>query len=205
MAAVSAPFRPGLGLVADRLLDALEAEIHAVCSRGDCICRQFEHPLLGIARGRHGPSAGQLVTWTDRLIVAHQPRAVVVYSGENDLAGLLGGRRKSADDLVALFAQVCDQVHARLPATRVYWVSIKKPPARREVWPEIERANEVLAQFCAGDPRLGVIDVLTPMCDPLGVPREELYGADGIHLNAAGYAVWTSIIRPRLMAESPEE
>jgi len=116
----------------------------------------------------------------------------------------LGSRRKSAADLVPLFAQVCTQVHTVLPATRIYWVSIKKPPARREVWSEIERANELLAEFCAGDPRLGVIDVLTPMCDPQGVPREELYRADGIHLNESGYAVWARIIRPRLMAESPE-
>lgn len=161
-------------------------------------------PLRVLGQGFGGSKLSQLVTWTDRLIIAHQPRAVVVYSGENDLAGLLGSRRKSAADLVPLFAQVCTQVHTVLPATRIYWVSIKKPPARREVWPEIERANELLAEFCAGDPRLGVIDVLTPMCDPQGVPREELYGADGIHLNESGYAVWARIIRPRLMAESPE-
>jgi len=117
---------------------------------------------------------------------------------------LLGSRRKTASELVPMFAQIVERVQAQLPATRVYWVSIKKPPARREIWPEIDRANQLLGEFCAGDPRLGVIDVLTPMCDEWGVPREELYGADGIHLNEAGYAVWTAVIRPRLMAESPE-
>lgn len=161
-------------------------------------------PLRVLGQGFGGSKLSQLVTWTDRLIVAHQPRGVVVYSGENDLAGLLGSRRKTASELVPMFAQIVERVQAQLPATRVYWVSIKKPPARREIWPEIDRANQLLAEFCAGDRRLGVIDVLTPMCDEWGVPREELYGADGIHLNEAGYAVWTAVIRPRLMAESPE-
>ena len=161
-------------------------------------------PLRVLGQGFGGSKLSQLVTWTDRLIIAHQPRAVVVYSGENDLAGLLGSRRKTADDLVPMFGQIVERVQAQLPATRIYWVSIKKPPARREIWPEIDRANQLLAEFCAGDPQCGVIDVLTPMCDDWGVPREELYGADGIHLNESGYAVWTAVIRPRLLAESPE-
>ncbi len=161
-------------------------------------------PLRVLGQGFGGSKLSQLVTWTNRLIVSHQPRAVVVYSGENDLAGLLGGRRKTAEDLVPLFAQICEQVHDPLPATRIYWVSIKKPPARRDIWPEIDRANAFLAEFCAGDPRLGVIDVLTPMCDVRGEPRLDLYGADGIHLNESGYAVWTAVIRPRLLAETPE-
>jgi lysophospholipase L1-like esterase len=161
-------------------------------------------PLRVLGQGFGGSKLSQLVTWTDRLIISHRPRAVVVYSGENDLAGLLGSRRKTAEDLVPMFAQICERVHTALPLARIYWVSIKKPPARREIWPEIDRANDLLAEFCAGDPRLGVIDVLTPMCDSRGEPRLDLYGADGIHLNESGYAVWTAVIRPRLLAETPE-
>ena len=161
-------------------------------------------PLRVLGQGFGGSKLSQLVTWTDRLIVSHQPRAVVIYSGENDLAGVLGGQRRTADELPALFEQICRQVHKQLPETRIYWVSMKKPPARRAIWPEIDRANQLLAAFCDGDSRLGAIDVLTPMCDAWGEPRTDLYEWDGIHLNESGYALWTDIIRPRLLSESPE-
>ena len=42
------------------------------------------------------------------------------------------------------------------------------------------------------------IDVFTPMLGPDGEPRKELLVSDGLHLNAAGYKLWASIIGPYL-------
>jgi lysophospholipase L1-like esterase len=36
------------------------------------------------------------------------------------------------------------------------------------------------------------------MLDREGKPRPELYVADRLHMNAKGYAIWTSIIAPYL-------
>jgi lysophospholipase L1-like esterase len=38
------------------------------------------------------------------------------------------------------------------------------------------------------------------MLDSQGKPRAELFRRDGLHMNAKGYAVWTSIIRPVLLS-----
>ena len=44
----------------------------------------------------------------------------------------------------------------------------------------------------------GFIDVFTPMLNSNSEPRKELFVSDGLHLNAAGYELWASIIRPYL-------
>ena len=37
------------------------------------------------------------------------------------------------------------------------------------------------------------------MLDAQGKPRDELFRVDGLHMNAQGYALWTSIIKPILL------
>ena len=37
------------------------------------------------------------------------------------------------------------------------------------------------------------------MLDERGVVRHELFRRDGLHMNAQGYALWTSIIKPVLL------
>ncbi len=44
------------------------------------------------------------------------------------------------------------------------------------------------------------IDVSTAMLHAQGKPRHELFRWDGLHMNAQGYSLWTSIIRPVLLS-----
>ena len=37
-----------------------------------------------------------------------------------------------------------------------------------------------------------------------GAPSDALFVADGLHLNARGYALWTKILKPVLERETPE-
>ena len=38
-----------------------------------------------------------------------------------------------------------------------------------------------------------------PMSDAQGNPRRDLYVWDGIHMNAQGYAIWTSIVKAAIL------
>jgi lysophospholipase L1-like esterase len=46
--------------------------------------------------------------------------------------------------------------------------------------------------------RLTFIDTYSPMLNPDGQPRAELFQKDNLHMNAEGYKLWTSLIKPRL-------
>jgi len=61
----------------------------------------------------------------------------------------------------------------------------------------MQSANEKIRTYIEKHMGLSYIDVFTPMLQG-GEVRKELFGADGLHMNRAGYKLWTSIVRPYL-------
>ncbi len=150
-------------------------------------------PLTVIPRGFGGSNLNDLLAFADRLVLAHRPRAVLVYEGDNDIAAGV-----PAEQLRDVFLQFVAVLHARQPGLRVYLLAVKPSPSRWNKWPEARRANELLAASCAGDPRLTFIDVATPMLGADGQPKPEFYLKDQLHLTDAGYDLWRAIVQPVL-------
>lgn len=148
-----------------------------------------------IKRGFGGSRLADCVLFADRLVTAYQPRQVVLYAGENDL-----DEGASPLDVLVRYEQFVQYVQRVAPGTRIAFVSIKPSPARLSLLPAIQRANRLVKAYTEGQPLLDYIDVHSPMLDELGRPRGELYAADRLHLNAAGYALWRDTIAPRLKA-----
>jgi lysophospholipase L1-like esterase len=134
------------------------------------------------------------VHYVDETIVRYLPRAVVVYAGDNDLDASTG---KTADDVARDFGTLVATIHAYAPGARVYYLSIKPSQARWARWPEMQRANALIAKACATDSRLTYVDVATPLLED-GKPREDVFRWDGLHLNETGYREWTRVVRPLL-------
>ena len=69
--------------------------------------------------------------------------------------------------------------------------------------PSFEKANEMIEEFCRRNDQLHFIDVFTPMLDEDGQPRGELFIGDQLHMNAAGYELWTEIVRKAMQFPRP--
>jgi lysophospholipase L1-like esterase len=151
-------------------------------------------PLHVLNRGFGGSQLTHLIHYVDATIVKYLPRAVVIYAGDNDLDPSTG---KSADDVARDFGTLVATIHAYAPGARIYYLSIKPSIARWQRWPEMKRANELIAKRCKGDPRLSYVDVATPLLED-GKPRADVYRWDGLHLNELGYIEWKRVIRPLL-------
>jgi lysophospholipase L1-like esterase len=158
------------------------------------LARDME-PLATINRGFGGSHIAHTTHFVDRIVAPYEPRGIVMYAGDNDVAR----------DLERTPGQVLDDVKDFLAATAragadapVYYVSIKPSPARMEHWPRMAAANALIEAFAERSPRLTFIDVASAMLDERGQPRPELFGPDGLHMNRQGYALWTGIIRPIL-------
>ena len=152
-----------------------------------------------INRGFGGSTLADCVKHMDRLVLPHKPRLVVIYAGDNDLAG---GR--SAEAVLLDFVELTSRIQERLPTTQIVFVSIKPSPARVDLLDRIREANTRIRNYIATKPYLQYIDVFTPMLDSKGRPRGELFGSDLLHLNEEGYALWHSLISPVLpMDEQP--
>ncbi|TAL29564.1 MAG: hypothetical protein EPN93_20975 [Spirochaetes bacterium] len=152
---------------------------------------------------RHGFGGSRIKdsTWfVPRLVTAYHPPAVVLYAGDNDIyfRDLFGAKPDTAGQCLEDFKVFVAAVHRDLPRIRIYFVSIKPSVDRMKFWPQMKAANELIRDFCARDPRLAYIDIATPMIAGDGTPRGEYFLADGLHLNEAGYWLWTSIIKPVL-------
>lgn len=151
-------------------------------------------PLPVSNQGFGGAHAAHVTHYAPRIVLPSKPRIVVLFVGGNDLQ--FGDRTpEGVAENIASFATL---VHAALPETRIFVLSLKPSVLRTSRWPEMASANRLLARWCAEDPRLEFVDVATPMLDAEGAPRREIFGYDRLHMNDEGYALWTALLRPRL-------
>ncbi len=146
-----------------------------------------------VNRGFGGSTLADCVKHMDQLVLPHKPRLVVIYAGDNDLAG---GR--TADQVLLDFVELASRIQEQLPKTQIVFVSIKPSPARIDLLGRIREANTKIRDYITTKRYLRYVDVFTPMLDANGKPRGELFGSDSLHLNAEGYALWHSLISPVL-------
>lgn len=143
--------------------------------------------------GFGGSQLADSVFYFDQLITPRVPRVVVLYAGENDLAGGLTPERLLAD-----FGAFRERLRVAQPTARLIYLSCKPSPARAAQVGKFRAANALIAAACAADPHCTFVDVFTPMLDASHQPRPELFGPDRLHMNANGYALWTQTLLPVL-------
>lgn len=153
-------------------------------------------PLVVLNRGFGGSQVSDVNQYAGRIVIPYRPRAVVLYAGDNDLAPPAS---KSPETVAQDFQRFDNLIHSQIPDTWIYFVSIKPSPSRWTIWPSMKRANQLIADYARTHDRVEFIDVSTAMLTESGKLRRELYLPDDLHLNAQGYALWTSIIRPILL------
>jgi len=88
------------------------------------------------------------------------------------------------------------RVYAKLPAARIFFVSINRAPQKRDRWDIVDEANRQVRVHCQADRRLGFVDVNPALFDQEGNPRLELYQEDKLHFKPQAYAEFAAIIKP---------
>lgn len=154
-------------------------------------------PLDVINRGFGGSRIAEVNQYALRIVLPYRPRAVVLYAGDNDLAFPWS---KTPEQVLGDFKQFVDIIHANLPETWIYFVSIKPSLRRWAHWQKIQRTNQLIEEYSRTQTRVQFIDVDSAMLDAQGKPRPELFRKDGLHMNAEGYTLWTTIIKPVLLS-----
>ncbi len=146
-----------------------------------------------INRGFGGSQLADVVQFVDRIVIPYEPKVIVLYAGDNDLAG-----KRTVEQVHADYLSFVEQVRAKLPMTKIVWVAIKPSVKRWAIRDKGLAANAaVRAEIEKGKGDV-YIDIWQPMLGEDGMPRTELYLADGLHLTPAGYAVWNKLVEPHL-------
>ncbi len=147
-----------------------------------------------INRGFGGSELADSVFYAERIVIPYHPRLVVLFAGTNDLwAG------KTPETVAADFTTFRTKLHAALPETKLIYIAITLAPSRARIHEQMRTANRLIAADCATAPRCRFLDINPSMLGPGGgTPRSELFVADQLHLNPAGYAIWTKVLAPYL-------
>lgn len=138
-------------------------------------------------RGFGGSTYAELNAFFGRVVTPYRPKAIVVYSGDNDAAA-----GKSAREIADDFTGFARLVRKDLADTPIFVLSIKPSPSRWKLWPTMKEANAMIEEACKSGRKLHFVDVAAPLLDAGGEPRAEFYLEDKLHLSPAGYELWTS-------------
>ncbi len=148
-----------------------------------------------VNRGFGGSQLGDSVKYAERIVIPYKPRVVVVYAGDNDLnAG------QTPEAVFTNYRAFRGKVHAALPETKIVFVAIKPSPSRWKLREKALEANRLIREEIAKGKNQVFVDVWTPMLGVDAMPRPELFLKDQLHMNDAGYAIWSHLVEPHLVA-----
>lgn len=145
-------------------------------------------------RGFGGSTPADVNHYFDRIVAPYHPRLIVLFTSDNGI--VLGD---SAEQTLAAFREFVVRARKLSPATPLIYISIKPSPSRMEFWTTAAEANRLIAAECRKlGPLVRYVDIVPAMMKPDGSPREDLFVADMLHMNDAGYAVWNKALAPVL-------
>jgi lysophospholipase L1-like esterase len=148
-------------------------------------------PVLN--RGFGGSHLSDQLFFFDRVAKPYAPSKVVIYCGENDLAG-----GKSVEQVVADGRALFERLEAAVPNVPILYVAMKPSLARWKLWPKFQEANALFRDECAKKPNRRFVDVTAAMLGADGQPLPDIWKPDGLHMNEKGYALWVPILRKAL-------
>lgn len=146
-------------------------------------------------RGFGGSSLPDVIRYVDDVIIPYQPKQIVIYCGENDLAA-----SDTVTSMMVLdrFKQLFSLVRNQLPKVPIVYISMKPSPSRQHLSAKVELGNKLIKKFLKKKKRTAFVDVYHKMLNTEGKPMPDIFLEDNLHMNAKGYAIWQKAIEPYL-------
>jgi lysophospholipase L1-like esterase len=146
-----------------------------------------------INRGIDSFQTSDLLYFADRLVLPYHARLIVLHVGGNDVHG-----GKSPEQVLTAFKALVAKIRAVQPTVPIAFSSLTPGPGRREEFDWRKETNGVIKNYIATQPGFLFINLWDAMLTPEGKPREDLWVADGVHPNHAGYLLRVKIMLPIL-------
>lgn len=152
-------------------------------------------PYHVIQRGYGGAKLSDFAVYADRIFDPHTCRAIVLFVA-NDITGT--SHDKSPKKVAELFSYILRTIRKVHPSTPVFWIEVTPTTSRWKVWTEIQKANALIKDICDNHKNTYFIKTDYAFLNENGVPNDDLFRDDRLHLTEKGYAVWTEIIKKEL-------
>jgi len=147
-------------------------------------------------RGFGGSTLLDLLRYEEDVIFKYDPKQIVIYCGENDLAA---SDTVTAAMVFDRFKTLFHEIRAVFPEVPVVYVSLKPSPSRWHLRAKAKAANELIEKYLKEQKHAAFVNVWKPMLGNNGRPRQDLFVEDDLHMNAKGYAIWQKLLQPYLV------
>ena len=165
----------------------------------DTLAQDFpEIPVIN--RGFGGSLVEESTRYADRIAIPYKPKMIVMFAGTNDLDYGKKSPQQVFDDYKAFVAKVRES----LPGVRMVYLSISPTKARWKAEAKVLQANHLIQDWMilnnSPTNKLNFINTHDELLTVDGQPPVELEREDGLHFNKEGYKVWTSLMKPQILA-----
>ena len=150
-------------------------------------------PLPVIRRGFGGAHMSHVLHNFDRIITPYQPKAVVVFVGENDLHS-----GKDIERVITDYEEFIDKVENRLPDAELWILSMKPSKSRWKLWGDMQKVDDAFKGFSTTSRKIYYVATGGVLLNADGMP-DDVYIFDGLHLNDEGYRRWARLLKPILL------
>ncbi len=183
-------------LALEQKIRRLEAPENHIAFYGSSSIRLWTHleddlsPLKTINLGFGGSSFAWCIHYFDRVFKNLEPKHLVIYVGDNDLA-----QGVPPEKVLMKFRKLSNMSRERFPAIPIDFITIKPSPERKPILSHIHLTNQLIRKELLAMPKAELINVYDSMLDEKNEARPELFLEDQLHLNDAGYKVWKGVVR----------
>ncbi len=149
-----------------------------------------------IQRGFGGSNISEMAYYINRIANYHPYKAIVFYSGANDLTG--GNQDKSPTQILETFKYILKKLHTTHPNTPFFWVHISPNESRWKVWDKVQQTNQLFKEYADKTDAFKVIEASSAFLNADGKPIPSYFKPDKLHPTEEGYKAWAKLIKPYL-------
>ncbi len=161
-------------------------------------------PYETIRRGYGGAHYSDIIHFSKRLVKNHNPKAILIFVA-NDIKGNnksdLYSKNlpdRSPQEVKKLFKLVVSQIRTIHQTIPIFAIETTPTSSRWKAWPKISMANDLIKKYCNSKQDLHYISTRDFYIGKNGLPTDEFFKKDMLHLNKKGYALWAKIIKNNL-------
>ena len=159
------------------------------CSSSFRLWKSFDSDMKGmpasINRGFGGSTLADALYYFDRMVVKYQPKWVIMYEGDNDLA-----RGKTPQQIANEYDEFVARLAKQVPGAKLVFVAARPSLLR---FPMVEKQKELNALILAKGGYF--IDMHAPFYLADGSLMTDIFVADKLHLNEKGYVIFAKQIQ----------
>jgi lysophospholipase L1-like esterase len=149
-----------------------------------------------INRGFGGSTLLDQINYVEDVIFPYDPKQIVIYCGENDLAS---GDTVTVKMVEQRFITLFNMIRAKLPEVQITYVSMKPSPSRWHLAEKMISGNAIIWEFLSKQKNTSFVNIWDDMLNKDNEPDSSLFIQDMLHMNAKGYQIWQKKIKPELI------